>query len=90
MRIPVKDVEAYERFFASPEMNQLFDELVVEKLEMSQILMLLKDKPLTTAEIGETLKLEASDVSKYLRTATRRGLAAYDEGLKRYALVKAA
>jgi coenzyme F420-reducing hydrogenase delta subunit len=79
--------EEYTRFFASEELKKLFNDLVVDKLEVSQILLLLRNNPLTTAEIGSALNLTATDVAKHLKSTSRRGLVKYDEGLKRYALV---
>jgi hypothetical protein len=87
LRVPVKKEEVYKEFFASDEVNRLFNELVVEKLAVSQILLLLREKPCTTAEIGAALHLNVSDVSKHLKSSTQRGLVKYDEGLKRYMLV---
>lgn len=87
LRVPVKKEEVYKEFFASDEVNRLIDELVIEKLEVSQILLLLREKPLTTAEIGTALNLDSADVSRHLKSSTRRGLLKYDEGLKRYLLV---
>jgi len=90
LRVPVKKEELYKEFFESEEVQKLFNELVVDKLEMSEILLLLRNHPMTTAEIGEKLQMAAGDVSKHLKAASRRGLAAYDETIKRYALVPAA
>lgn len=86
LRERFKTEEEYSRFFASDELKKLFDDLVVDKLEVSQIMLLLRNNPLTTAEIGSALDLTATDVAKHLKTSTRRGLVKYDEGLKRYAL----
>ena len=86
MRVRFAKEEEYNAYFASAGFNRLFDELVVEKLSVSQILLLLRDNPLTTAEIGAALDMAPSDVSKHLKNSTRRGLVRYDEGLKRYAL----
>jgi len=49
-------------------------------------MLLLKDSPLSTAEIAQILDLSPSEVSKHLNSSSRHGLVRYDESLKRYAL----
>ncbi len=84
MRFDTED--AYSEFFAGPEVKKLFDDLVVNKLMVSQITLLLREKPLSTGEIAESLGLNASEVSRHLKSSTMHGLIRFDEGLKRYAL----
>jgi coenzyme F420-reducing hydrogenase delta subunit len=86
LRLPFKTEEEYNRFFAGEELTRLFEELVIDKLAVSEIMLLLKDNPLSTAEIAKALDLNPSEVSKHLNISSRHGLVRYDEGLKRYAL----
>lgn len=86
LRLPFNTEEEYNRFFAGEELTRLFEELVIEKLAVSEITLLLKDNPLSTAEIAKALDLNPSEVSKHLNISSRHGLVRYDEGLKRYAL----
>ena len=86
LRLPFNTEEEYNRFFAGEELTRLFEELVFEKLAVSEITLLLKDNPLSTAEIAKALDLNPSEVSKHLNISSRHGLVRYDEGLKRYAL----
>ena len=86
LRIPSKSKEAYEEFFTSDRFDKLFDELVGDQLAVSQMLSLLKEKPLSTGEIAETLKLNPSEIAKYINGSSRQGLVKYDESAKRYAL----
>jgi coenzyme F420-reducing hydrogenase delta subunit len=86
LRLPFKTEEEYNRFFAGEELTRLFEQLVIEKLAVSEITLLLKDNPLSTAEIAKALDLNPSEVSKHLNISSRHGLVRYDEGLKRYAL----
>ncbi len=51
LRVPLKSEEAYNEFFTSDEVNRLFNELIVDKLAISQIMLLLREKPLSTGEI---------------------------------------
>ena len=86
LRVPTKSEEAYNEFFGSEAVNRLIRELVIDKLTISQIMLLLRDKPLSTGEISETLGLNPSEVSKHINTSSRHGLVRYDESKKRFAL----
>ena len=52
LRVPVKSKQAYTEFFESDEINALFDEIFSAKLAISQILLLLGEKPLSTKDIS--------------------------------------
>jgi len=86
LRVPVKSEEAYHKFFTSDEVNRLFDELIGDKLSISQILLLLREKPLSTGNISEMLGLNPSEVSRHMNSSSRHGLVRYDESRKRFAL----
>lgn len=78
--------EEYAAFFASDALKKIFDDLVMNKLALSQITLLLEEAPLSTGEIAQGLGMNASEVSRHLKSATMHGLVRFDEGLKRYAL----
>jgi coenzyme F420-reducing hydrogenase delta subunit len=86
LRVPFKSEEAYNKFFTSDEVNRLFNELIIDKLAISQIMILLQEKPLSTGEISEILGLNPSEVSKHMNSSSRHGLVRYDESRKRFAL----
>ena len=86
LRVPVKSKEAYTEFFESSEINALFDEIFSEKLAISQIVLLLKAKPLSTRDISEKLGLNPSDVSRHMISSSRHGLVRYDTNSNCYAL----
>jgi F420-non-reducing hydrogenase iron-sulfur subunit len=86
LRAPVMSEEEYYKFFASDGLNKLFKETITDKLAISQIVALLRERPLTTAEIAKILGLTPSEVSKYLGSSSRQRLVRYDESEKRYAL----
>jgi len=86
LRVPSKSEEAYTKFFTGDEFDGLFDDLIVNKLAMSQIMLLLKEKPLSTGEISEVLGLEPSEVSRHINSSSRHGLVRYDVNSKCYAL----
>jgi coenzyme F420-reducing hydrogenase delta subunit/predicted transcriptional regulator len=86
LRVRFKTEEEYKEYFASAKFNQLFKELVTDKLAISQIMLLLREDPLSARDIAEGLGLEASEVSRHLSMSSRLGLVRFDEELKRYAL----
>jgi len=85
-RVPLKSKETYTEFFESKEMNNLFDEILSEKLAISQIMLLLGEKPLATSDISKKLGLNPSDVSRHMITSSRHGLVRYDTTSNCYAL----
>jgi coenzyme F420-reducing hydrogenase delta subunit len=86
LRVPVKSEQAYNQFFTSDEVNRLFDELIGDKLAISQIVSLLRQNPLPSGKISEILGLNPSEVSRYMNNSSRQGLVRYDEGRKCFAL----
>lgn len=86
LRVRFKTEEEYQEYFASADFSRLFNELVTDKLAISQITMLLREKALSAREIAEGLGLEGSEVSRHLSMSSRLGLVRFDEELKRYAL----
>ncbi len=84
LRVPFQSEEAYNKFFASDRVNRLFNELIIDKLAVSQIMLLLREKPLSTGEMSEMLGLNPSDVSRHMNSSSRHGLVRYDESRKRY------
>ncbi len=86
LRVPSKSEEAYNQFFESDEVNALFNELFLDKLAISQIMLLLRERPLSTGEISEKLGLNPSEVSRHLNSSSRQRLVKYDENRKCYAI----
>ena len=86
LRVPFKSEEAYNKFFTSDEVNRLFNELIGDKLAISQIMLLLRERPLPTGEISEILGLNPSEVSRHMNSSSRQGLVRYDETRKCFAL----
>ena len=86
LRMPAMSEEEYHKFFASDELKRLFKETITDKLAISQIVALLRERPLSTAEIAKMLGLTPSEVSKYLNSSSRQRLVKYDESAKRYAI----
>ncbi len=86
LRVPDRTEEAYNKFFNGEEFKRLFNELIAEKLIQSQILLLLREKPHTTAEISKILNLDPFAVSKHMNSSSKQGLVRYDTNRKSYAL----
>ncbi len=86
LRVPFQSEEAYNNFFASDKVNRLFNELILDKLAVSQFVLLLREKPLSTGEMSEMLGLNPSEVSRHMNSSSRHGLVRYDNSQKRYAL----
>ena len=86
LRVRFDKQEKYDAYFASDEFRRLFDELVVDKLAISQIMLLLNGGPLAAKEIAQGLGLKPAAVSRYLNSSSERGLVHFDAELKRYAL----
>jgi F420-non-reducing hydrogenase iron-sulfur subunit len=86
LRVPEKTKKAYTQFFESNETKNLFDKIVLDKLAISQILLLLKKESLSTSDIADNLGLNPSDVSRHINTSSRQGLIQYDTNSNCYAL----
>jgi F420-non-reducing hydrogenase iron-sulfur subunit len=86
LRLPSMPEEEYRKYFDSEELNRLFEETVGDKLAITQIVSLLREGPLSTAEIAKNLGLTPSKVSKYLNASSKQRLVRYDESQKRFAL----
>ncbi len=86
LRVSVKSEDRYHQFFTSKEFDMLFEELIADKLAVSQIVALLKEKPLSASEISEVLGLSPSEVSNRMKGSSRQGLVRYDASRKCYML----
>ena len=86
LRAPERSESAYREFYTSEDVGRLFDELVGEKLAISRIVALLREKPLSTSEISETLGLNPSETAKHMNSSSRQGLIEYDVASGCYAL----
>ncbi|BBO92981.1 hypothetical protein DSCOOX_61610 [Desulfosarcina ovata subsp. ovata] len=71
--------EAYAKFYASEEFDTLFKKLITDKLEISQMIALLREKPRTTGELAELLGLTPSEIARHANISARQGLCRFDE-----------
>jgi coenzyme F420-reducing hydrogenase delta subunit len=88
LRVPVRSEEAYREFYASQAVSRLFDELIGDNLAVSRIVSLLGERPLSTGEISERLRLSPSEVARHMSSSSRQGLVRYDMDSNRYALAR--
>lgn len=79
LRVPVKSEGEYQEFFTGEEFDRLFKELIADKLEISQIMTLLREKPRSTMEISEILGISPPEISRHLSNSARQGLVNFDE-----------
>ena len=86
LRVHFDTEKECEEFFSSDEVDKLLRELVVDKLEVNQIMLLLGERPLSMDEMSEALNLTPSEVSRHLGSSARQGLVRYDEAQQRFAL----
>ena len=86
LRVRFENKAEYEKFFASAELNSLFNDLIVDKLAISQIMVLLQEQALSSREIADSLGMSSSEVSKHLNDSARQRLVRFDADQKRYAL----
>ncbi len=86
LRVRFDKQEKYDEYFASDEFNRLFEELIVDKLAISRIMLLLRDNPLSARDIADSLSIEANEVSRHLSNSSRLGLVRFDDGKKCFAL----
>jgi len=86
LRVPEKSEEAYNEFFQSNEVNQLFDDIFSDHLATSRILLLLKEKPFSTSDISVKLGMNPSDVSRHMSRSSMHGLVRYHTASNSYVL----
>jgi hypothetical protein len=87
LRVPVRTEEGYRKFFGSQEFDDLFDELILDKIVMSRIMGFVRKKPVAPIEIPAHLDLEPAEVARHLQHLTERGLVKFDPGQRLVAAV---
>jgi F420-non-reducing hydrogenase iron-sulfur subunit len=86
LRVRFESKAQYEEFFAGEELNSLFREMIADKLAISQIMVLLRGRALSTGEIADTLGMSPSEVAKHLKSSAKQRLVRFDGEQRRYAL----
>ncbi len=86
LRVRFENKEDYEEFFSSDEITSLINDMIADKLAISQIMVLLQEEALSSREIAASLSMNSSDVSKHLSNSARQKLIKFDESEQLYAL----
>jgi F420-non-reducing hydrogenase iron-sulfur subunit len=86
LRLPVRSADAYRSFYASPETDRLFRELVADKLAVGEIVALLREGPRSQAELSQQLGLSPSAIARHVKGASKQGFVKYDVSHGRYFL----
>ena len=73
-RIKERTEENYLKFFGSAEFDQLFKELILDKLAMSRIMGFARLQPVAATEIAAGLNLPAPEVLKHFDVLAQRGM----------------
>ncbi len=87
LRVPVRSVEAYNAFFDSDEFDKIFQDLVADKVELSQIMAILREKPCSAGEISEIIGVTPGEAANQLNRSARQGFIEFDESQKRFCVV---
>jgi F420-non-reducing hydrogenase iron-sulfur subunit len=84
LRIHLNSAEEYERYFRREDVARLIQELIADKIAISQIMDLLREQPRSTGELAEILGIAPMELAKYMSHSTRQGLTRFDEIRKRF------
>lgn len=86
LKAPERTEVAINEFFESEQANRLFNDLIGDKLAVSQIMVMLGEGPLTSSEISAKLGMSSSEVAKHINMSSSQGLVRYDQERGNYAL----
>jgi predicted XRE-type DNA-binding protein len=86
LRVHFSTEEEYDEYYSSSAVNNIFKELITDKLAVNQIIFLLRERPLSISEISDALGYSQSEVSEHVTSSAMQGLVRFDEDQKRFAL----
>lgn len=84
LRVPIRSIEAYHAFFASDEFDKIFQDLVADKVELSQVMAILREKPCSAGEISKILGVTPGEAANQLNRSARQGFVEFDESQMRF------
>ncbi len=87
LRVPVRSIEAYNAFFDSDEFDKIFQDLVADKVELSQIMAFLREKPCSAGEISEIIGVTPGEAASQLNRSARQGFVEFDESQMRFCVI---
>lgn len=73
-RVPKRTEDGYKEFFARPDYDRLFKELVLDKLAMARIMGALRTGEASAGGISQKLGLEPSRVAAHLELLAKQGI----------------
>ncbi len=78
LRVPARTEEGYHAFFGSKRFDELFDDLILDKLAMSRIMGVVRRQPVAASESPARLDLDPAEVARHLHQLTERGLIKFE------------
>ena len=87
LRQRVTSVDAYNEFFAGDEFNKIFKDLIADKLELGQIMAIVRERPRSAGEISEILGVTPAEVAIQLNRSARQGFVEFDLSQMRFCVV---
>jgi NADH-quinone oxidoreductase subunit E len=79
LRIPVRSEKAYNDFYQSEEFERLYQEFIGDKLEISQMMAILRKKASSPEELSELCGIQPTDMARHLHQSAMHGWIAFDE-----------
>ena len=73
-RVSKRTENGYKEFFARPDYEPLFQELVLDKLTMNRIMGALRADVTTTDAIANKLGVQDSEVARHLLALSEQGI----------------
>ena len=74
LRVPQRTEEGYHKFFGSPDFDDLFKVLILDKLAMSRIMGMVRAKTVAAGKIAAGLQLDPPEVTRHLQILARQGM----------------
>jgi coenzyme F420-reducing hydrogenase delta subunit len=85
-RVTKRTEAGYKEFFARPDYEPLFKELVLDKLTISRIMGALRGGAATTEAIAGKLGVNGEEVARHLHLLSQQGMVRMDAGLAQVTL----
>jgi len=79
-RVTKRTEDGYKEFFARPDYEPLFKELVLDKLTMSRIMGALRDGVATAEDIAQKLRVDGAEVARHMHLLSQQGMVRMDAG----------
>ncbi len=85
-RVSKRTEAGYKEFFARPDYEPLFKELMLDKLTMSRIMGVLRAGTATNETIAEKLGIDGDEVARHLHQLSQQGMVRMDASQVQIAL----